>query len=437
MLRIFSLALLAGCGAESHVVDAFAPQGDTPIVEAPSGPDRAERGGLVGFEVGRLVPGSETTFTVTGLSAGELVHIARSTHGEGEGPCLGTLDGLCLDIAGPAALHASGTADDDGLAVLEPLLPAFVPIGADVSFQAVVPRGATGISWLKSEAVSTVVEDATKPLALLEVGDLLITEVMARPAALRGEYVEVLNASGTDLNLDGLRISTSTGAFELSGTTYVAPGAYVIFGASDDPDESGGVMPDILWPEDIALEDSWGEFVLTGTDLLDAVAWDDGAAWPLGDGAAMSLLPSAHTPEDNDRGENWCEELGAMPGGDLGSPGAPDTCSATLTHTIMWGESEYATMDDMPIDGIETGCQDSPLPLPSGWELAPFEEGIDAFINEHPWSTMCMVLADGASYSGSAHRGAPGSCGDESLDAADDTYWVVGCHRRILIRRAP
>jgi DNA-binding response OmpR family regulator/predicted ATPase len=100
-------------------------------------------GGLRGTPVlatTRHVPDGPVTYTVAGaLSEGELVHIGRSTRGEGAGPCLGTLGALCLD------------------------------------------------------------------------------------------YVEIYNGSGVDVNLDGVRLVASS-IFDVTGTTYVAPDAYVLFG---------------------------------------------------------------------------------------------------------------------------------------------------------------------------------------------------------------
>ena len=50
--------------------------------------------------LGWMSPGASTGVTVTGISAGDEIHLARSD-ASGPGPCWDVLDGLCLDLAGP------------------------------------------------------------------------------------------------------------------------------------------------------------------------------------------------------------------------------------------------------------------------------------------------------------------------------------------------
>ncbi|MFT4626611.1 MAG: hypothetical protein ACI8PZ_005288 [Myxococcota bacterium] len=255
--------------------------------------------------------------------------IARSLRGPGAGPCLGTLGGLCLDIARPVAVHATGTADDLGVATLELTLPGFVPPGASVSLQAVVRRGDSGLLWQKSAPVTRVIETA-RPVSDLPPGSLVITEFMSQPSAPGGEWIELYNATDDAVDLEGLRVSAG-GELRL-GPAYVPAGAYVLLAASADPAVNGGLPPvAAAWGGALSLSDSYGEILLLGDGVLDSVGWDDGDAWPLEPGVstAFSAEPDAR---DNDRGDGWCGEYARYGDGDRGTPGRASLCipGATL-----------------------------------------------------------------------------------------------------------
>ncbi|MBW2261237.1 MAG: lamin tail domain-containing protein [Deltaproteobacteria bacterium] len=75
---------------------------------------------------------------------------------------------------------------------------------------------------------------------------LLITEIMANPSAVddnAGEYVEVLNVSGVDIDINGLYVRDAAGGsvFTVSSPTLLVAGGYVLFGRTTDAGENYGV----------------------------------------------------------------------------------------------------------------------------------------------------------------------------------------------------
>lgn len=103
-------------------------------------------------------PGATAQFVVDGAGYGERVYILFSTAGLGAGPCPPVIGGQCLDIAGPIRVLGTAIADVSGRAIIEVDVPATAPLGATISTQAAVIRGAGGVDSLLSEARTTVAE---------------------------------------------------------------------------------------------------------------------------------------------------------------------------------------------------------------------------------------------------------------------------------------
>jgi hypothetical protein len=161
-------------------------------------------------------------------------------------------------------------------------------------------------------------------------GDLLITEIMQNPKAVSddtGEWIEVLNIGSESVELSGVLLRDDDLDQHLiapSISLVVAPGEYVVLGASDD---LGGVPSDYTW-FDYSLGNG-SDVVVLEVDgvVLDAVAYDNGATFPDPNGASMSLSPEIMTPEGNDDASNWCAGQSEFASGDKGSPGeANPTC---------------------------------------------------------------------------------------------------------------
>ncbi|MEQ1507275.1 MAG: lamin tail domain-containing protein [Myxococcota bacterium] len=311
------VAVAVGCAPSDPVDLRWVPAApDLDGVEGGAEPAGALRSAVT-LTIDPIVPGDQTRFVVTGAGANELVHLARSTNGLGAGPCLGTLGGLCLDVNGPVTLHGSATADATGVAVLVQTVPESVPIGVDAAFQAVIPRGATGLSWVKSQPVEVTTLDAPLVASAMVAGDLRITELMIDPTAVAdsaGEWFEIQNTSGLDANLDGLVLTDGITVFPLAETRFIGAGETKVFGIDADPATNGGV--DVDWAyTGIDLADAFGEiYLMRGATIIDGVAWDDGQSFPVAPGVTMALDPDADHL-DNDVGQNWClGRAGGSPG---------------------------------------------------------------------------------------------------------------------------
>ena len=122
------------------------------------------------------------------------------------------------------------------------------------------------------------------------------------------------------------------------------------------------------------------------------------------------------------------------------SSGVGSHCANALLHSGM----QYATLDATSRDSRAAGCQDTYLPLPAGWEIAPQDAGAIAVTGAHPWGTHLLVYADGgqrytnntdyASQAGETRTWHCCSDGPTALGTSGAQYKVNACARRILIR---
>lgn len=284
--------------------------------------DHLPRATLI-LTVDQVIPGDLTTVTVSGASSSETVYLARTLTGLGSGPCLGTLGGLCLDIADPVVEHSNFVTDAAGVGVFQQVVPESLPIGLDVWLQALVPRGQTGFSWVKSHPLQVTTANPPLVTSGMVAGDLVITEVMNNPLAVAdaaGEWFEVYNASGLDANLNGLRITNGVSSSTITENVFLGAGERKVFGANSDLATNGGAV--VHWQYGaMDLLDTWGEiYLMVGPTVIDGVAWDDGTAYPLAEGVAMNLVPgSDHVA--NDLSANWCGARSTYGDGDAGTPG--------------------------------------------------------------------------------------------------------------------
>jgi hypothetical protein len=360
LARVLMPALLASACAAEPVPLTWGEGGFDP---SPTNPDGARAIVPVTLTVSTLIPDAPATFTVTGAGPGELVHIARSTGGLGAGPCFGTAGALCLDVRAPVAMQGSATADATGTAVLEQRLSSRVSIGGTVAFQAVIPRGASGLNWDESAPVEVVIQDATLTASDLGPGDLLVTEIMADPGAVAdnvGEWFEVVNATSDDMNLDGIVLSDGVNDHVVSEVVYLAPGGRAVFGASTNKGSNGGVAVDHAW-SGLTLANDWGEVYVmdpSGT-IIDGVGWDDGATFPHAQGVSMVLSGLFQDASDNDIGAHWCDSSDPYGAGDLGSPGADVGCPNDFVECLTATEIDDPTRLTSYTGVAAEDCDDS------------------------------------------------------------------------------
>jgi hypothetical protein len=171
-------------------------------------------------------------------------------------------------------------------------------------------------------------------VAELLPGDLVITEVMQNPSAVSdssGEWFEVYNASGMDIDLNDLQIGDDDNwsATSVVGSMIVSAGQYIVFAEESDVAVNGGVVADYDYSSSFALGNSSDELILSvGEVMIDEIAYDNGSSFPDPSGASMSLHPTSTDALLNDDGANWCEGVDAYGDGDLGTPGAENSVCA-------------------------------------------------------------------------------------------------------------
>ena len=198
-------------------------------------------------------------------------------------------------------------------------------------------------------------------------GDVLITEIFADAVGSDSnrEWFELLNVTAVDIDLAGWSMSDlGTDSHPISGPLIVPAGGYVVLGQSASTSANGGVAVDYDYPTGWSLGNGVDEVILSdpqGT-VIDQVAYDDGATFPDGEGASMSLDPSALDADDNDLGSSWC--AGQTPFGNqgsLGTPGGPNpACPAAPIDADGDGSPSDLDCDDLDASvqpgAVEVAC---------------------------------------------------------------------------------
>ncbi|MCO4770059.1 MAG: lamin tail domain-containing protein [Deltaproteobacteria bacterium] len=165
-------------------------------------------------------------------------------------------------------------------------------------------------------------------------GMLVISEIMKNPDAVTdsaGEYFEVYNPGPAAINMNGWDVYDDGGnAFVVTSDVIVGPGDYVALGTFDDFSGNGGYLPAFQYGYSavggMQLGNGTDEVVLDHMGVeIDRVDYNDGA-FPDPTGRSLELGASSLTATANDVGSNWCAATTPMPGGDDGTPGAPNGC---------------------------------------------------------------------------------------------------------------
>lgn len=167
-------------------------------------------------------------------------------------------------------------------------------------------------------------------VADLVTGDLVINEIMQNPGAVAdsvGEWFEVYNASGMDVDLNGLSVyDLGSDIFTVNGLVVVLAGDYITFGVSAD----GGCGMSVEYVySSMALSNTSDEiFLANDTVVIDSVAYDGGPGFPDPTGTSMKLDQAHMNASDNDNGSYWCTDTSnQLPCDDYGTPGTQNgTC---------------------------------------------------------------------------------------------------------------
>ena len=187
--------------------------------------------------------------------------------------------------------------------------------------------GAADATGLPPDAGDTYTPTGPIP----SVGDLVITELMPDPSMLldaEAEWIEIQNVTSEDLDLGACVLhdagSDSVDLGSLPGGPHViAAGARWLLGPNADPLVNGGVSLNLEYGSAMFLSNTGDEVMLTcAGELVDAVAYDGEAGWPLELGRAMAL-DGASAPDAalNDDPTAWCAAPTAYTVSNFGSPG--------------------------------------------------------------------------------------------------------------------
>jgi len=188
-------------------------------------------------------------------------------------------------------------------------------------------------------------------LSALGEGDLVVTEMMIDPVAVNdseGEWFEILNLSGLDVDLYGLLVhdgASGGNEFTVDNPAILPGGAFFVFVRASDSATNGGVEGDLDWAEygtfgfanegddRVVLSDSGGSVV------FDEVLYDE--AWDLPPGASLSLDADSADIEANDDADAWCRSVAAFGDGDLGTPGEENLTCYSHAESIqpLWEEA--------------------------------------------------------------------------------------------------
>ncbi|NNF10268.1 MAG: ExeM/NucH family extracellular endonuclease, partial [Acidimicrobiia bacterium] len=223
-------------------------------------------------------------------------------------------------------------------------------------------------------------------------GDLVITEVIQNPGAVsdaNGEWFEIKNVSGTDIDIDGWTISDAgTDSHTIGGALVVPAGGYVVLGRNANTSTNGGVGVDYEYSS-FFLGNGADEVVLEDPTSVefDRIEYDGGAAWPDPTGASMSLDPDSTSVTANNDGSNWCEATSAFGDGDLGTPGADnDVCAdpepeTVFIHDVQGSGSSVAIAGQVRVQGIVTALFERDDVLDAFFLQ---EEDVDAALEGNP-----------------------------------------------------
>jgi dUTPase len=190
-------------------------------------------------------------------------------------------------------------------------------------------------------------------------GSLSISEVMHSPSSGTTEYLELTNNTGNLLNLNGLSLEytlgsgTAAGSFTVNSAVPVVvegKGTFVL-ARNKDLGTNGGVSANVAYGSDITLEDSGTLKLTQGSTTVEFFTYT--TAFPRTTGRSMNLSSLVVGTKANTHTWYWCDSSASLPGGDFGTPNAPnsdcgiapaapvDYCAIQYPKTFPSGDGNY------------------------------------------------------------------------------------------------
>ncbi len=210
---------------------------------------------------------------------------------------------------------------------------------------------------------------------------IVITEIMFDPEVPKSErsseWFEIANLGEQPVDLSGWTITGGDYLTHTISTLVVAPGESAVLAANGDTAVNGGVDAHYVYGTGVPLYNNSGRVVLKSANgaVVDRVDWSAAKGFPIPKGSSIAL---GFASGDNALGANWCESVDRFGAGDLGSPGAANSCEQPAAPAELeiseimrnpavvgdsvgeWIEIHNPTATDVDLDGwaIDDGASD-------------------------------------------------------------------------------
>ena len=177
------------------------------------------------------------------------------------------------------------------------------------------------------------------------LGEVIFTEIMYDTNGdldeTKAEWLEVTSLANHDITLDGCVLQDASATSATVGPVVLGPLDTLVFARSTDPALNGGL--DAFQAFGFGLNNGTDTVTLTcdGT-LIDGVAYDVGAGWPVASSASLSLDPDAYDATLNDDPASWCTGVDTYytspvdASVHLGTPGALNPDCIPPDTTVDW-----------------------------------------------------------------------------------------------------
>lgn len=222
--------------------------------------------------------------------------------------------------------------------------------------------GTAGSGFAPAKGSGSIESLAPVRFLLAVPGDVIVTEIMKDPTVVAdsdGEWFELLNTTGADIDLNGWTLldnDSDSHVIANGGPLTITAGSYLVLGANGDTGTNGGVTLAYSYGSGFDLANGADEIVLLDGSLveIDRVEYDDGATYPDPTGAALALI---YPTLDNNVGATWCVASTPYGGGDAGTPGASNDCGPPIVINEIHADPD-PTAGDANGDGTVDGTQD-------------------------------------------------------------------------------
>ncbi len=207
------------------------------------------------------------------------------------------------------------------------------PNGASMSLADPNADNALGENWCTATTAWAVGDQGTPglPTWCSRPGEqpIVITEIMFDPelpkSERNSEWFEIANLGEQAVDLSGWTIIGGDFLTHTISSLVVAPGESAVLAANGDLSVNGGVEADYVYGAGVPLYNKSGRVVLESTTgaVVDRVDWSAARGFPIPKGSSIAL---GFASGDNALGANWCESVDRYGDGDLGTPGAANSC---------------------------------------------------------------------------------------------------------------